>query len=61
MKICVIANRYRVDQFRSIVAALIDLGHDVYYWTDTANSMPNAGAIRRSILDHRFDLGISAD
>ncbi len=61
MKICVIANRYRVDQFRSIVAALIDLGHDVYYWIDTANSMANAGAIRRSILDHRFDLGISAD
>lgn len=61
MKICVIANRYRVDQFRSIVAALIDLGHDVFYWSDTADTMPNAGPIRRSILDHRFDLGISAD
>lgn len=61
MKICVIANRYRVAQFRDIVAALIDLGHDVFYWVDTANSMPDAGAIRRSILDHRFDLGISAD
>ncbi len=61
MKICVIANRYRVDQFRNIVTALIELGHDVYYWIDTANSMPDAGAIRRGILDHRFDLGISAD
>lgn len=61
MKICVIANRYRVDQFRPMIAALIDLGHDVYYWVDTANAMPDAAAIRRSILDHRFDIGISAD
>jgi len=61
MKICVIANRFRVDQFRSLVAALITLGHDVFYWVDTADAMAGAAATKRTILDHRFDLGISAD
>lgn len=61
MKVCVIANRYRVDQFRWLVAGLIELGHDVFYWIDSAEGRPEAAAIKRSILDHRFDLGIGAD
>jgi hypothetical protein len=61
VKICVIANRYRVDQFRWLVSGLIALGHDVFYWVDSAESLPGAAATKRSILDHRFDLGISAD